>query len=366
MTASFIPPIDLNRQHASMQGEVEEAIARVMASGRFISGPETKAFEQEYAAYCGTEHAIGLGSGSAALNLTLKALGIGEGDEVITVAFTLSATLDAIVELGATPVLVDVTEDTYTMDASQVAAKVKPRTKAVLPVNIYGHPADIDAIAAAAPGLPIIVDACESHGASYKGKPATMAGTASCFSFYPTKNLSALGDAGGVATSDAALADRVRMLHQHGWDRRFHSLVSSLNSRMDEIHAAVLRAKLPRLDGWNRRRAEIAREYDAAIKGTSIVPASKADWAEPSYYLYVARTQERDRLRAEFKDRNISTDVYWPETPHLQPAFADLGYRKGSLPVTERLCDEVVSLPMFPELTADEVERVCSALRGFA
>ncbi|MGE0058641.1 MAG: DegT/DnrJ/EryC1/StrS family aminotransferase, partial [Dehalococcoidia bacterium] len=292
-----IPPIDLKRQHASMQAEIDAAIGRVMASGWFISGPETKAFEQEYAAYCGVEHAVALGSGSASLNLALKALGIGAGDEVITVAFTLSATLDAIVELGATPVLVDVTEDTYTMDPAQVAAAVTPRTKAILPVNIYGHPADIDAIEAAAPGLPIIVDACESHGATYKGKPATMAGTASCFSFYPTKNLNAIGDAGGVTTSDAALADRIRMLRQHGWDRRFHSAISSLNSRMDEIHAAVLRAKLPRLDGWNARRTSIAREYDLALKGTSIIPATKAEWAEPSYYLYVARTPERDRLR---------------------------------------------------------------------
>lgn len=362
---SLIPPIDLKRQHASMQADIDAAIARVMASGWFISGPETKAFEQEYAAYCGAGHAVAVGSGSAALNLTLRALGVGPGDEVITVAFTLSATLDAIVELGARPVLVDVTTDTYTMDPALVAARLSPRTKALLPVNIYGHPADIDALAAAAPGLPIVVDACESHGASYKGRPATMAGTASCFSFYPTKNLNALGDAGGVTTDDAELAERVRMLRQHGWDRRFHSAVSALNSRMDEIHAAVLRAKLPKLDAWNQKRAAIAREYDRAIEGTSILPAPKAGWAEPSYYLYVARTPERDRLRSEFKERNISTDVYWPETPHLQPAFAHLGYGPGSLPVTEALCHEVVSLPLFPEMTAEEVERVCDALRSF-
>jgi dTDP-4-amino-4,6-dideoxygalactose transaminase len=360
-----IPPIDLKRQHASMQGEIDAAIARVMASGWFIGGPETKAFEQEYAAYCGTQQAVAVGSGSAALNLTLRALGVGPGDEVITVAFTLSATLDAIVEVGATPVLVDVDKATYTMDPSQVAAKVTPRTKALLPVNIYGHPADIDAIAAAAPGLPIVIDACESHGASYKGKPATMVGTASCFSFYPTKNLNAIGDAGGVTTDDAALADRIRMLRQHGWDRRFHSAVSALNSRMDEIHASVLRAKLPHLDAWNARRTAIAREYDMALKGSLVRPATKADWAEPSYYLYVACTPERDRLRAEFKDLGISTDVYWPETPHLQPAFASLGYGPGSLPVTEGLCDEVVALPLFPEMTDDEVARVCTALRSF-
>lgn len=364
MSLEPIPAIDLKRQYASMKDEIDAAVRRVIDSGWFISGPESKAFEQEYAAYCGVSQAIALGSGSASLNLALRAAGVGPGDEVITVAFTLSATLDAIVELGAIPVLVDVERETYTMDPALIAAKITPRTKAVLPVNIYGHPADFDAIAAAAPGLPMIIDACESHGAFYKGKPATAFGTASCFSFYPTKNLNALGDAGGVVTNDAALADGIRMLRQHGWDRRFHSAVSALNSRMDEIHAAVLRAKLQKLDAWNARRQEIAARFDEALEGTGITKATNAPWAVPSYYLYVALAPNRDAMRASLKERGIATDVYWPEPPHLQPAFANLGYGPGSLPNTESLCDSVVALPLFPEMTDSEVDRVCEALKA--
>jgi dTDP-4-amino-4,6-dideoxygalactose transaminase len=237
-------------------------------------------------------------------------------------------------------------------------AKITPRTKAILPVHIYGHPADAEAIIAAARGLPVVFDACESHGATYKGRQAASYGTASCFSFYPTKNLNALGDAGGVVTNDAGLADRIRMLRQHGWDRRFHSAESALNSRIDEIQAAVLRTKLPHLDSWNRRRAQIARRYDETLADTSIRPATHARWAEPSYYLYVAVTPDRDELRTALKELGVSTDVYWPEPLHLQPAFAHLGYSPGSLPVSEALCDGVVALPMFPEMTDDEVERV--------
>ncbi len=360
-----IPVVDLKRQHAGMRDELESAIRRVVDSGWYVGGAETQAFEREFAAYCRVAQAVAVGSGTAALNLTLRALGIGPGDEVITVAFTLSATLDAIVETGAAPVLVDVDPETGTMDAGLVKKRLSPRTKAVLPVQIYGHPADMEAIGAVAGGLPVIADACEAHGALYKGRQATAFATANCFSFYPTKNLNALGDAGAAVTDDAALAERLRMLRHHGWDRRFHSAVSSMNSRMDEIHAALLRVKLPKLDGWNERRRAIARRFDAALAGSSARPAARAAWAEPSYYLYVVRTPQREALRRALSEAGIATDVHWPEPPHLQPAFADLGYKRGSLPVTERLCDEVLTIPMFPELTDAEVERVCAALRAF-
>jgi dTDP-4-amino-4,6-dideoxygalactose transaminase len=234
----------------------------------------------------------------------------------------------------------------------------------VLPVHIYGHPADLDAIAEAANGRPVIADACEAHGASYRGDPVTAHATASCFSFYPTKNLNALGDAGGVVTSDAKVADNLRRLRSHGWDSRFHSAESALNSRMDEIHAAVLRLKLGKLDAWNARRAAIARLYDEAIKGTDLTPSPCAEWAVPSYYLYVVLSPRRDETRKALSDAGVSTDVHWPEPPHVQPAFESLGYRPGSLPVTERLCHEVITLPMFPELTDAEVNRVCEALKG--
>jgi dTDP-4-amino-4,6-dideoxygalactose transaminase len=362
VTQNQVPVIDLRRQHDAMRTELDAALARVIDSGWFMGGPEVKAFEQEYAAYCGREHCVALGTGTASLNLALRAAGVGPGDEVVTVSFTLSATLDAILELGATPVLVDIDPYTYTMDAHAAKKAIGSKTKAVLPVHIYGHPADLDAIAAAADGLPVIADACEAHGARYKGRPVTEYATASCFSFYPTKNLNALGDAGGVVTGDATIAGRLRELRSHGWDRRFHSAESALNSRMDEIHAAVLRLKLGKLDAWNARRAEIARRYDAALAGTDLTPSPRAEWALPSYYLYVVLSPRRDETRKALADAGIATDVHWPEPPHLQPAFAHLGYGRGSLPVTERLCDEVITLPMFPELTDAEVDRVCDAL----
>jgi dTDP-4-amino-4,6-dideoxygalactose transaminase len=366
VTQTKIPVIDLKRQHAAIRSELDETLARVIDSGYFMGGSETEAFENEWASYCEKAHGVALGCGTAALNLTLRALGIGPGDEVVTVAFTLSATLDAIVETGATPVLVDVDPKTYTMDAALLAKRIGPKTKAVLPVHIYGHPADLDTINTVAGDLPVVADACEAHGALYNGRAVTAFATASCFSFYPTKNLNALGDAGGVVTDDEALRDKLRQLRSHGWDRRFHSAVSAMNSRMDELHAAVLRMKLPMLDAWNARRRAIARVYHDALKGTSVKPSPHAPWAEPSYYLYVVRTQKREELRACLAEAGISTDVHWPEPPHLQPAYVHLGYGEGSLPVTERLCNEVVTVPMFPEMTDEEVERVAETLRRFA
>lgn len=364
MKDELIPLIDLKRQHASMQDEIDEALRRVFESGRFIGGVETPAFEQEFAAYCGLKHGVAVGSGTAALNLAIKALGIGAGDEVITVAFTLSATLDAISDAGARPVLVDVDSYHYTMDLAQAAAAVTPRTKAILPVHIYGHPADMDPLLdlARQHNLAVIGDACEAHGTEYNGKPVASFGTVACFSFYPTKNLNAVGDAGGVFTDDHALAERVRMLRQHGWDSRFHSAVISLNSRADEIQAAVLRAKLKHLDVWNARRREIAVYFDEALAGTPVKPSPRAEWATPSYYLYVVTTPDRQAFRRILGEHGVGSDVHWPEAPHVQPAYAHLGYSRGSLPVTERLCDEVVTIPLFPEMTDAEIARVSKAL----
>lgn len=363
-----VPLIDLKRQYAAIKDQIDAAIARVFESGWFMGGSETAAFEAEFAAYCGLRHGVAVGSGTAALNLTLKALGIGPGDEVITVAFTLSATLDAISDLGARPVLVDVDPYHYTIDVGQIEAAITPRTKALLPVHIYGHPADMDPLIeiAGRRGLAVVGDACEAHGTLYKGRPVASYGNAACFSFYPTKNLNAAGDAGGIFTNDEDLAARVRMLRQHGWDRRFHSTVISLNSRMDEIQAAILRAKLPHLDAWNRRRAQIAAQYDSALQGSAVRPSPRAEWATPSYYLYVVATPDRDTFRHVLSEQGIATDVHWPEAPHTQPAYAHLGYTQGSLPVTERLCQEVVTLPMFPELTDAEAARVAKALHKAA
>jgi dTDP-3-amino-3,4,6-trideoxy-alpha-D-glucose transaminase len=365
---SVVAGVYLRRQYSALKADIDAAIRRVVESGYYILGPEVNAFESEWAAYCGTKHCIALSNGTDSLNLTLRALGIGPGDEVITVAFTLSATLDAIVETGARPVLLEVDSETYTIDPGLIEAALTPRTKAILPVHIYGHPADMDAInkIAAPRNIPVIADSCEAHGSLYKGVQVNSLATASCFSFYPTKNLGAMGDAGGVVTNDEGLAERIRMLRSHGWDRRFHSAVSSLNSRMDEVQAAVLRAKLPHLDEWNRRRAEIARRYDEALEGSDIRPATHAEWASPSYYLYVLATDRREALREALDEAGIESDIYWPETPHVQPAFAQLGYCRGNLPITEGLCDRVLSIPMFAELTDEEVGRICATLQRFA
>jgi dTDP-4-amino-4,6-dideoxygalactose transaminase len=358
VTPARIPVIDLKRQYAAVKGAVDEAVRRVVESGYYVMGPEVRAFEEEWARHCGAGHCVATANGTDSLHLALRALGVGPGDEVVTVAFTLSATLDAIVALGAKPVLVDIDPATYTMDPSLVKAVLSPRTKAVLPVHIYGHPSDMDAILsiAAEAGLPVVADSCEAHGTLYKGKQVNSLATASCFSFYPTKGLNAMGDAGAIVTSDAELAARVRQLRTHGWDRRFHSAESSLNSRMDEVHAAVLRAKLPHLAAWNQRRNEIAARYDDAIAGSRVRPAPHAPWATPSYYLYVLATPDRDAMRGALAEAGIESDVHWPEPPHLQPAFAGLGYGRGSLPVTEATCNEVLTLPMFPELTDAEVD----------
>jgi dTDP-4-amino-4,6-dideoxygalactose transaminase len=370
-TSPRIPILDLKRQYKNTKAEIDAAIARVVESGYFISrtgGPEVQAFEAEFAAYCGVSQCVAVGSGTAALNLTLRALGVGSGDEVVTVAFTVSATLDAIVALGAMPVLVDVDPDTYTMDAAKIEATLTDRTKAVLPVHTYGHPADMDNILslASAKGLAVVADACEAHGALYKNAQVAALGTASCFSFYPTKNLNAFGDGGGILTNDPALSEKLRLLRQHGWDRRYHSVVSSLNSSMDEIQAAVLRAHLTHLDEWNNRRRAIAARYDAALTGTSVRPAPHAQGAGPSYFQYVLATPARDLLRQTLEHAGIATDISWPEPPHLQPAFAMLGYGGGSMPITERLCNEVLTIPIFPDMTDAEVDRVCQVLREFA
>jgi dTDP-4-amino-4,6-dideoxygalactose transaminase len=359
--------MDTRRQYASIKAEIDAAVHRVLESGYYATGPETKAFEEEWAAYCGKAYCVALGNGTTALSLPLRALGIGPGDEVITAAFTISATFDAILDISAMPVLVDVDPATYTIDPSRIEAAITDHTRAIMPVHIYGHAADMDAVVAIAGrhGLPVVSDACEAAGTTYKGRPVASFGTVSGFSFYPTKTLGTTGDAGGIVTDDAALADGVRRLRNHGWDRRFHSTASSLNSRMDEIHAAVLRAKLPHLEAWNMRRRAIARRYDDALVGSKIRPAPNAHWGESCYYLYVAATSRRDDLRAALQDAGIASDVHWPEPPHLQPAFEHLGYQRGSLPVTERLCAEIVTLPMFPELTDAEVERICAVLRQF-
>jgi dTDP-4-amino-4,6-dideoxygalactose transaminase len=363
-----IPLVDLKMQYISLKNEIDAASLRVMGSGRYINGPETEAFETEFAEYCGVDYCVAVGSGTAALNLTLRSLNVGPGSEVITPAFTISATLDAIVDLGAVPILVDVDPLSYTIDPDKLLEVITPQTRAILPVHAFGHPSDMDQIIgiADAHGVAVVSDACEAHGSFYKEQHVVSLGTASCISFYPTKNLGAFGDAGAVLTNDVIIAENVRLLRYHGWSSRFQSAVSSMNSRMDEIQAAILRTKLPHLADWNDRRRAIAVRYDLALSQSGVQPAPAEQWSNPAYYIYVARTHARDRLCQILNDAGISTDIHWPTPPHLQPAFAHLGYREGMFPVTEQLCREVLTLPIYPELMDSEVAYICQTISKFS
>ncbi|MCX8067101.1 MAG: DegT/DnrJ/EryC1/StrS family aminotransferase [Anaerolineae bacterium] len=366
----MIPSFDLTRQYVSLKEEIDAAIARVLARGRFILGEEVTAFEQEFAAACGVAHAVGVASGTDALYLALRACGIGPGDEVITVSHTAVATVAAIELAGARPVLVDVDPRRYTMDPAKVEERITPRTRALLPVHLYGCPADMAPLLEIARryGLFLIEDCAQAHGAYYRGRPVGSWGDIAAFSFYPTKNLGAFGDGGAVVTNDSTLARRVQLLREYGWARRYVSHIRGTNSRLDEIQAAVLRVKLRHLEAWNERRRQIAAlysEYLAEATRWGLVLPGEPENAHHVYHLYVVRHPQRDALQAFLRERGIGTLVHYPVPVHLQPAYADLGYREGSLPVSEALAREVLSLPMYPELTDEEVQRVAEAVREF-
>ena len=327
-------------------------------------GPQNDAFEQEFADYCGAAECVTVGNGTDALHLALRAAGIGPGDEVITVAHTFFATTEAIRMVGATPVFVDIDPDLYTLDPSQIEARLTPRTRAILPVHLYGQLADMEPIMrlAAAHGLTVIEDAAQAHGAAYRGRRAGAVGHLACFSFYFSKNLGAYGEAGAVTTSDPELAQRLRILRDHGSDRRYHHVEYGFNARMDEVQAAVLRIKLRHLDDWNaQRRAHAATYADLLATHGLGLPRTGPD-REHVFYVYVVRSPERDAVAARLRDAGIGSGIHFPVPIHLQPATADLGYRPGDLPVTEQAAQEVLSLPMYAELTAPQLARVAEVL----
>jgi dTDP-4-amino-4,6-dideoxygalactose transaminase len=362
-----VPFGDLKRQYASIKPELDEATARVLASGWYILGPEVQAFEAAFAAYCGVGHAIGVGNGTEALYLALAALGIGAGDEVITVANAAVYEALTILQAAARPVFVDVDERTHTLDPELLEAAITPRTKAIMPVHLYGRMADMDAIVEIARrhGLPIVEDCAQAHGARLGGKAAGSIGACGCFSFYPSKNLGALGDGGMVVTDDAELAAKLRRLREYGWRERYYTTdPGGINSRLDELQGALLRAKLRHLPAWNARRQAIARRYDALLADAPLSrPEILRDDAHV-YHLYVVRSADRDRLQAGLRQRGVGAAVHYPLPAHLQPAYATLGLAApGSLPVTERLATEVLSLPIYPELTDAEVDAVAAAVR---
>jgi len=370
MTKTDIPLVDLKAQYRTIKDEVRAAIDDVLEGMQLTIGPNVKAFDQEFAAFCGAKHAIGVGSGTDALQLVIRALGISSGDEVITVSHTFFATVEAILYSGARPILVDVDEKTFNMDIAAAAQAITPRTKAIMPVHLYGRTIDMKPLLALAKdrGLQVIEDACQAHGAMLDtGGRAGNAGNASAFSFYCSKNLGAYGEAGSITTNDDALAAELRSLREHGQSTRYYHPVVGYNARLDEIQAAILRIKLRKLPEWNARRQAIARHYNEQFAGSSVITPEIPAGGRHVFHVYAIRVPaaKRDPLRQFLSERGIGTGVHYPVPIHLQEASAFLGYRQGDFPVTERLANEVVSLPMYAELTDTQVETVAAAVKEF-
>jgi dTDP-4-amino-4,6-dideoxygalactose transaminase len=363
----FIPQANPRASYTAHKEEIDAAIARVMESGRYILGQEVATFEEEFAAYIGVRFGIGVNSGTDALHLALRACGIGSGDEVITVSHTAVATVAAIELCHAKPVFVDIDPSTFVIDPDQIERAITLRTKAIIPVHLYGHVADMRSILSTAHtyGLRVIEDCAQSHGATYGGSKSGALGDMAAFSFYPTKNLGAFGDGGMVVTNDRELDERVRILREYGWRQRFVSEISGLNSRLDELQAAVLRVKLKYLDQWNGERRRKALIYTKWLGGSEIVCPVEKEPVKHVYHLYVIRTKKRDSLQSFLKENGISTLIHYPVPIHLQNAYRHLGYRRGDLPFTEKCSEEILSLPFFPEMAESEIEEVASKIRSF-
>lgn len=359
-----VPFLDLQAQHAPLAAELGEATADIIASSRFILGPYVESFESAFADYVEAEHCVAVGSGTAALHLALIAAGVQPGDEVIVPAMTFVATAWAVSYLGATPVLVDVHPATYTMDPELVAEAITPRTQAIVPVHLYGQPADLGPLAdlAAEHGIHLIEDAAQAHGASYVGRKVGALGTIGCFSFYPGKNLGAIGEGGAVVTNDATIADRIRSLRNHGQSRRYHHDELGFNYRMDAIQGAALGIKLPHLDTWIKGRRDAASRYGELLDDLDIVLPAEAPDRESVWHLYVVLHEERDRLLEGLASAGIGAGLHYPIPVHLLDAYRHLGHERGSFPVSERIADQCLSLPMFPELTVDQQRYVAQTL----
>jgi dTDP-4-amino-4,6-dideoxygalactose transaminase len=355
--------MDIKGQYAELQDRIEAAVLEVLRSGRVILGPQVKAFEEEAAAYIGMPGAVGVANGTDGLTLALRALGIGEGDEVITSPFTFYATAEAIVQAGATPVFVDIQPDTLNLEPRQIVGSVTPRTKAIMPIDLFGLPADADEIAAVAGehGVAVVEDACQAWGATYKGRRTGSFGDASVFSFFPTKNLGGFGDGGLVLARDEDVVERARMLRFHGSkDKKTFDLIG-FNSRLDEVQAAILRIELTIVDEWNARRQQVAAWYDEHLPKTVLRPAVPDDRTHV-YHLYVIRHPERDRISAACKERRVDCAAYYTTPLQLQPVFAGMGHKLGDFPVTDAAAAQNLALPMHPNLTEEQVGEVAAAV----
>lgn len=360
-----VPFVDLAAQHRSIRSELDAAVSATVDRGDFILGEAVERFEAEFAEYIGARHAVGVGTGLEALQLALRVHGIGPGNEVIAPANTFIATVLAILAAGARPVLVDADPRTYNISPDAIRAAIGPRTTAIMPVHLYGQPCDVDAVLelAGRHNLAVIEDAAQAHGARHNGRRAGSVGHAAGFSFYPSKNLGALGDGGMVTTNDAAVAEKLRMIRNYGQRQKYHHAVAGGNTRLDTIHAAVLRIKLRHLDDWNARRRVHAGAYDALLEGRVRTPFVAAG-VEHVYHLYVIQTEERDRAQRQLADHGVQTGIHYPIPVHLQEACAGLGYRTGDFPVSEAAAARLLSLPMYAELSSAQIEHVCQVLAG--
>lgn len=356
--------VDLYQQHQAIEEELVEVFRRVLRKSSFILGPEVVAFEREFAAYVGASDCIAVNNGTTALQLALAGLGIGPGDEVITVANTFIATAEAISAVGARPVFADVDPVSYTMDPQLVEAAITPSTKALLPVHLYGQAADVDALLEIARrhNLHLVEDACQAHGATYKGRKAGSLGVAGCFSFYPGKNLGCLGEGGAVVTSNPELAQRMRMLRDHGSVKKYEHSLPGYNYRLEGLQGGFLSVKLRHLEGWNARRREVAKLYQELLSDTSLRLPVEMGWGEHVYHLYVIQADDRETHRQALNAAGVECGLHYPVPLHLQAAYADLGYEKGRFPVSEHLSSHILSLPMHPYITDEEVKRVASVL----
>jgi dTDP-4-amino-4,6-dideoxygalactose transaminase len=361
-----VPFLDLKIQHTPLMAEFEAVIRKVIESSAFAGGAFVERFEEEFAAFCGVAKAVGVGNGTDALWFSLLALGVRPGDEVITVPSTFMATAEAITYCGAKPVFVDIQERTYTMDPSQLEAAITPRTKAIIPVHLFGQMCDMDPILAVARKhrLAVVEDACQAHGAAYKGRTAGSVGDTGCFSFYPGKNLGALGEAGAVVTKDPDLAKKIQVLRDHGQAKKYHHTVVGWNGRMDGIQGGALSVKLKHLPRFNEaRRSHAARYREALADVEGVILPSEAEYARHVYHIFAIRVQDREEFMQKMTAKGVSTGIHYPIPVHLQDAYRDLGYGVGAFPVAERCAGEFVSLPMFPELTEAQLFRVVESVR---
>ncbi len=364
----MVPFVDLRTQYLSIKAEIDTAVLNVFDSTQFVLGKEVAAFEELFAAYTQTSYVMGVNTGTSALHLSLLAAGIGKGDEVITTPFTFIATVSAIDYTGATPVFVDIDPATFTIDPANIEAAITPRTKAILPVHLYGQPADMDPIMEIAKrhGLVVIEDAAQAHGAEYKGRRVGSIGDLGCFSFYPGKNLGAYGEGGAVTTNNPEFARTVRMLRDWGAERKYYHDLKGYNYRLEGVQGAVLKVKMKYIEGWTEARRAIAARYDAALAGTGVRTPAAAPDCRHVYHIYAIRDAQRDALQTYLHDHGVSTGIHYPIPVHLQRAFAELGHKEGDFPHSEAAANEVLSIPMYPELPQDQQDIVIAALKTWA